>query len=333
MKTKLALLLVLPLIPLTSHASDRSTLSFTFDNDGLYGVDQDYTNGLFLSYATGRFQPDGLLKALSLSAWHDTSLDKLEFTLGHKIYTPKELKADYPLVNDRPYSGYLHSELNFISLTPEHAHRFNLTIGTTGEHSLADDAQDFVHGITNSKQPNGWQYQIEDSIVGSIGYLSHFRLGRMQSFSNTEWDISNVSEVNAGNFRSDIATGFMLRWGSRLDGNLGAANIDSEAPFRAGMIGNSSSGWFLFTGFEGRYRFNDVTIDGYRPGIFENSEVHEPSRYDVSIDNVQATGVAGIALYDKQFGIALSTTIKTPDFKNSPRKVYRTGSLSLYTFF
>ncbi|MDN3684506.1 hypothetical protein QW180_16610 [Vibrio sinaloensis] len=42
-------LLALLLCAWNVHASERSTVTFAIDNDGLFGVDQDYTNGLFFS--------------------------------------------------------------------------------------------------------------------------------------------------------------------------------------------------------------------------------------------------------------------------------------------
>ena len=150
------LLRTLPLILLASSAvaSERSTVSFSIDNDGVFGVDQDYTNGLFLTYTSGAVTPNWLTNPMSLSFWGGASLDKYEFTLGHKMYTPSDINATTPMVNDRPYAGYLHAEFNYISLHPQQAQRFNLTLGTTGESSLADQAQDIVHGITGSDEPS-----------------------------------------------------------------------------------------------------------------------------------------------------------------------------------
>ncbi|WP_406733086.1 lipid A deacylase LpxR family protein [Vibrio scophthalmi] len=310
-----------------SYASERSTLSFSIDNDGVFGVDQDYTNGLFLSYTSSSIQPNSLLKPLSLSFWGASSLDKYEVTLGHKMYTPTDIEATEPLADNRPYAGFLHAELNYISLHPQQAQRFNFTLGTTGENSLADKAQDIVHGITGSDDPQGWHYQVGDQIVANLGYLSHFNWYRERISSNTEFEIANVSEINAGNFRSDVSTGIMFRWGTDLAGNMGAANIDSENPFRAGMIGASNGGWFVYGGIEARYRFNDITIEGDRPGL------PDPDLYEVSLAHNQATAIVGVAWYNASYGLSLATTIKTADYKDAPDDIYGTGSLSLFTFF
>ena len=331
------LLRTLPLILLASGAvaSERSTVSFSIDNDGVFGVDQDYTNGLFLTYTSGAVTPNWLTNPMSLSFWGGASLDKYEFTLGHKMYTPSDIESTTPMINDRPYAGYLHAEFNYISLHPQQAQRFNLTLGTTGESSLADQAQDIVHGITGSDEPRGWAYQVDDEFVGSLGYLSHFNLWRERAIANTDWEISNVSEVNAGNFRSDVSTGFMFRWGTDLAGSMGAANIDNENPFRAGMLGASQGGWFIFGGIEARYRFNDITIEGDRSGVvdYANRNGENPSIYDVTLEEKQASAVAGFAWYNEHFGATVTATAKTPDYKEAKDSMYGTGGLALYAFF
>ncbi|WP_391087469.1 lipid A-modifier LpxR family protein [Vibrio sp. NH-UV-68] len=335
MKSNHIYILPLLLASAASVASDKSTVSFSIDNDGIFGVDQDYTNGLFLSYATGSITPYRLFEPLSLSFWGAASLDKFEFVLGHKMYTPSDIEATAPLANDRPYAGFLHTEFNYISLNPQQAQRFNLTLGTTGESSLADQAQDIVHGITGSDEPQGWAYQIDDKFVASIGYLSHFNLWRQRSIANTDWEISNVSELNAGNFRSDVSTGLMFRWGADLGGSMGAANIDNENPFRASMLAGSQGGWFVFTGIEARYRFNDITIEGERSGVnkYAISQSEDPNIYNVNLDKTQASAVAGFAWYNQSFGATLSATAKTPDYKEAQESIYGTGALALYAFF
>ncbi|PMG47974.1 exonuclease [Vibrio lentus] len=327
----------LPLILLSfsSLASERSTLTFALDNDGIFGVDQDYTNGLFLGYTSSGITPYNWVKPLSLSYWGASSLDKWEITIGHKMYTPSDIELETPSANDRPYAGYLHTEFNYISLNPQQAQRFNITFGTTGERALSEDAQKLVHSITKSDEPMGWEYQVDDEWAGSVGYLSHFNLMRNQALANTDYEISSVSEINVGNFRSDISTGFMFRWGTDLGGNFGAANISTENPFKAGMIGASNTGWFTYAGLEGRYRFNDLTIEGDRSGVDEyaNKNNQDPAIYDVTLENIQATAVLGFAWYNQYVGASFALTAKTPDYEEAKESMYTTGGITMFAFF
>ncbi|GEM74889.1 lipid A deacylase LpxR family protein [Vibrio sagamiensis] len=308
-------------------ASTPSTFSFTLDNDGIFGVDQDYTNGLFLSYATGKLKPKTELQLLSLSDQNGKNVDKVEWILGHKMFTPSEIEADHPICNDRPYAGYLHTAVNYLSLTDNKAVRYNVTIGTTGDGSLSSKAQDIVHGITGSTPPQGWDYQIDDYLAFSLGYRAFNTLIRSQG-ERTQWEITNVNDINVGNFRSDISQGVMLRWGTNLNTSIAAANISAEGPFHASMLTDNTPSWFIFTGFEGRYRFNDITIEGERSAIPETQ-----NRFDVTLQHWQASAIAGAAWYNKHLGASFTFTVKTPDYTEAPTDVYGTGSLSLFAFF
>lgn len=324
---KLSKLIVLTLLSPVAMASTKSTVSFTLDNDGIFGVDQDYTNGIFLSYATGQLKQESQWQWLSLADSEHANIDKIELVLGHKMWTPSDIEADYPLVNDRPYAGYLHTEINYLSLTDDKAVRYNFTIGATGESSLSEKAQEIVHGITGSTDPQGWDYQIDDKVAFSLGYRVFNKLMRSEE-QKTQWEITNINDINAGNFRSDVSQGVMFRWGTNLASSIGAANISVESPFSASMLAQDTSSWFLFTGFEGRYRFNDMTIEGDRPGIPEPS-----APYDVTLQNWQASAVAGATWYNQNYGASLTFTIKTPDYEESQTDVYGTGSFSVFAFF
>ncbi|KXZ38535.1 lipid A deacylase LpxR family protein [Vibrio alginolyticus] len=320
-------LIILTLLSPVAIASTKSTVSFTIDNDGIFGVDQDYTNGVFLSYATDQLIQESQWKWLSLANSEHANIDKIELVLGHKMWTPSDIEADYPLINDRPYAGYLHTEINYLSLTSDKAVRYNFTIGATGESSLSEKAQEIVHGITGSTDPQGWDYQIEDKVAFSLGYRVFNKLMRSEE-QKTQWEITNINDINAGNFRSDVSQGVMFRWGTNLANSIGAANISLESPFSASMIAQNTSSWFLFTGFKGRYRFNDMTIEGDRPGIPEPS-----APYDVTLQNWQASAVAGVSWYNQNYGASITFTIKTPDYEEAQTDVYGTGSFSVFAFF
>ena len=324
---KLSKIIILILLSPVVLASSQSTISFTLDNDGLFGVDQDYTNGIFLSYATEQLKQESQWRWLSLANLGIANTDKIEWVLGHKMWTPSNISANYPLVNDHPYAGYLHTEINYISLTDNKAVRYNFTIGVTGERSLSEKAQEVIHGITGSAEPHGWDYQVDDKVAFSLGYRVFNKLIRSEE-QNTQWEVTNINSINAGNFRSDVSQGIMFRWGTNLANNIGAANINVESPFSASMLAQGTSSWFLFTGFEGHYRFNDITIEGKRSGIFKPS-----APYKITLQNWQASAVAGATWYNQNYGASLTLTIKTPDYEESQTDIYGTGSFSVFAFF
>ncbi|WP_162046116.1 lipid A deacylase LpxR family protein [Vibrio taketomensis] len=317
MKTQIGITMSL-LLGFGAQASDKSTLFFNLDNDGLFGTDYDYTSGIFLGYTSGSLSKSHRLEALSLSS---SSTDKWEFVFGQKMYTPEDIYADTPIANDRPYAGILFSEINYLSIESRQVTRYNFTIGTVGENSYARQAQEFVHELTGSMFPNGWEYQIDEGLVASIGYQRHATLYR-----NSHWEIANISEANGGNFRSDITTGFMFRWGNTLNNNLGAANIDTERVFRPGLLTPDNHAWFMFVGAKGGYRFNDVTIEGDRPAI------EDPHNYPITLQHWQASAVTGIVWYNQNYGISLSLALKSKEYQQAPRATYGNASFAMFYF-
>lgn len=321
---------VLPLLLLSASAwaSEQSTLSLAVDNDGVFGVDRDYTSGVFINYTSSAITPSLSTKPLSLSLWGVNSIDKIGFTLGQKLYTPSNISSSLAQVDQHPYAGYLYAEANYLSINPNFTQKFNVTVGTTGKRSLAEDSQKFIHGITGSVEPQGWQYQVDNQWAGSVGYIANSKIFRAPSVANSDVELSNISEVNAGNFRSNAATGFMLRWGENLEDSLGAANISSENPFHPGMLGASNSGWFLYTGVRASYVFNDLTVEGDR------SELPEPtSLYEVTLEHGQNTAVAGFAAYTQFYGVNLSLSSNSKTYKESEHARSAIGGITLFAFF
>lgn len=101
------------------------------------------------------------------------------------------------------------------------------------------------------------------------------------------------------------------------------------------MIGASNNGWFTYAGLEGRYRFNDLTIEGDRSGVDEyaNKNNQDPAIYDVTLENIQATAVLGVAWYNQYVGASFALTAKTPDYKEAKESVYTTGGITMFAFF
>jgi hypothetical protein len=120
----------------------------------------------------------------------------------------------------------------------------------------------------------------------------------------------------------------MFRFGSELGGNFGAANIGTESPFKAGMIGSSNQGWFTYFGVKARFRFNDITIEGDRPGIPEPSDA-----YDVTLQPIQGEAVLGATWYNSYVGVNIFAGTKSAEYKEASKSIYGNGGISLFAFF
>ncbi len=324
MKIRICLFNLVFLLPATLNAQ---TFSFTIDNDGIYAADRYYTNGITLSYITTPIELSKQQSWLSLSAPASQAIDKLEFYLSQKMWTPANYARSEPEPGDRPYAGYLELKTSYLSSTSDKVARYSAFIGTTGKRAGAEQAQKLVHKYTNSTKPKGWDYQIDEKFTLGVGYQRFDNLWRSNNPGH-KLEISTVTQANAGNFRSDIALGLMLRWGDNLDTNFGAASITIEDPFHPGALNRADKGWFIYSGVSARYRFNDMTLTGRR------SNLPEPSAdFAVTQRHTQGIAVLGLAAYSGNIGISFALTMSTSDYKESQYDYSGTGSLSLFTFF
>src|SRR5688500_4511393 len=78
----------------TATAQDKSTLSFTIENDSFFGTDRYYTHGFRLQYM---HQPNELPEWTStflnnfLPLGMDVNRRRIGFALGQELYTPARI--------------------------------------------------------------------------------------------------------------------------------------------------------------------------------------------------------------------------------------------------
>ncbi|MDG3088388.1 lipid A deacylase LpxR family protein [Vibrio hannami] len=284
-----------------------TSVALIVDNDGIFGTDEDYTSGVVLDLSS-----DLSSEWLGAQRWR--------MQLGQKIWTPSNLDATTPQPNERPYAGLLYAQGSIINRTAIRLHEFGLMLGTTGPDSYADQGQKFIHGITDSTDPRGWDYQIDNQIVGSALYKGHY----LVSVPSQKQEVSTLFRAEAGNFRSEVATGLIWRWGSNLSDSFGTITPSNEGSFSAAaMAKGSTSGTFFFSGIEGRYRFNDITIEG--------DTMRET--YPINIQNLQATIVFGGVAYWNNMGINITVASKTKDYKEAASDIASNASFSAFMRF
>jgi hypothetical protein len=323
---RLSVLCTLPLIATTAAAESNSSFYFGLDNDGVFGVDQDYTNGIFLSYSTETvLNEDSLFYYLPTEPFAKGSGNETRWSIefGQKMWTPSDIEATDPLPGERPFAGLLYGEASLYALDDDQVSSFGLLIGTTGENSFAEEGQKLVHSITNSDDPNGWHNQIYNQIVVNLSHKNDRRFYESNSESGWGGEWSGNYRAMLGNFRSEVAVGGLYRWGYQLSDSFGSTNISNEASLDPTMIRRAKTGGYLFSGIEGRYRFNDITIDGDRPDTVP----------ETTVENIQATAVLGAVGYYNGWGVSFSIAAKSNDFEEDNSKFLANGSLALFWLF
>ena len=193
------------------------------DNDLLTGqtTDRDYTGGLALTLSGRRAREypvsidswraaiDGLIHFPHLYHSNETmSFHSQQY--GMTLFTPDDIKSVAPVYDDRPYASlFFMSNSEFTVLPKEDiAYVSRLTIGFLGL-DAAEDVQSFLHEITDSDVPNGWQNQ-----VSSGGEPTAMLTYSMQSnlVSTQHHQLKAEYEANLG-FVTDVNAGLSWRWG------------------------------------------------------------------------------------------------------------------------
>lgn len=308
------------------HAYNAGSISFSTDNDGIVGTDKNYTNGVFIEYnsaAISQFETNAPLPLNYIAALlplKSSTQKGWRFRIGQQMWTPENIEAIEPVHNERPYAGLLFFEAGIYQYSPASVDKYSAMIGVTGPNSLTEKSQKLIHDIIGSEDPMGWDYQIESQAVFNLGYQGHRLITRQQTSLINDYDISGVGRMNVGNYQSEVAIGGVARWGLNLANNFGAIGFSPGKFVDVSVLSSSKSGYFLFTGIESRYRFNDITIDGDRPDVVP----------DTNVKHLQATAVLGAVYYQPKWGASLSFAITTPEYEEDKHRSNSVGSLELF---
>ncbi|MGF1686759.1 lipid A deacylase LpxR family protein [Photobacterium japonica] len=310
-------------------AFSASSVSFSMDNDGIVGTDQNYTNGVFLEFnasptsSLSAHAPTPIRQVATLFPLNDDAQQGWSVRLGQQMWTPEDIETTEPVANDRPYAGILFLESGIYQYASTYADKFDVMLGVIGPNAFAEQSQKFIHEIIGSDDPMGWDHQIEHDILLNLGYQGHRLLTRQPAWGMESYELSAVGRVNAGNYQSEAAIGGVLRWGNHLTDNFGTTGFNPGKWVDVGMLSSSASGYFFFAGIEGRYRFNDITIEGDRPDNVP----------DTHIEHWQATAVLGGVYYQPRWGASLSFATNSPEFKEDERSSTSMGSLEVFWRF
>ncbi|HMG94205.1 MAG TPA: lipid A deacylase LpxR family protein [Chryseolinea sp.] len=213
----------------------KDYLSLTFENDLFYfqkPSDQYYTNGFkYERVGPGYEKRNYLLNKLLLGfrkKKRPTALRNYGFFFGQNIYTPTDITISDIQTDDRPYAGWLYFGVK--KMSTDTARNIRLTselyIGIIGPYSFAGETQAFVHKLTDSAPPQGWDNQI-DSDLGIL-YANRFefqlvpfpkaprtyiRVNESTKVRKNYFEVISFGELQVGTIYNNVGGGLMLRAG------------------------------------------------------------------------------------------------------------------------
>lgn len=327
--------------------SESWTFTGRFENDLFANTDRFYTSGIKLNWVSPDLEWFKELPWLAMDAPLQNAikegLEHLPFSdrknrqrhvslsVGHKMYTPQDIETAALIPDDRPYAGWLFGSAAFHSKSYNRLDSFEIQAGFTGDWSLAEETQNFIHSIRGIEKARGWDNQIDTELAVALIYDHKHRYIPDMDFTS-KWGFDAISSVGGavGNAFTHINAGFEVRAGWNLPADFGTALIrpggETNAPAdRADPRYQNefkSFSFHLFAAVNGRAVLHDIFLDG---NTFSDS-------HSVSKETFVGDFVLGASLSFRRLKFAYSHVLRTKEFKRQP-DTQQFGSISIsYTY-
>lgn len=297
------------------------TFSLYIENDTFAGDDDQYTNGLKLTwsqYGLADFPNDAWLHRwlYPVAGWlgfqNPPEAEKaLTFSIGQNIFTPKDIEATELIKDDRPYAGITYAELSFHKKYANRMHTFGICAGIVGPHSYAEEIQTVAHDILNHNDPNGWDHQLEDEPVICMIYDYKRKIFESNINAGLGGDFIVNTGGGLGTIRTFYSVGLSMRYGWNVPNDCGNFPIQPATCFNAELKESSCSrrgsrfGVHFFLSGAGQLVLHDIFLDG---NTFRDSH---------SVDKKPVIGIfmGGIGLVTGKIKTVLAYVARTKSFE------------------
>jgi len=301
--------------------------SAQFEND-LFGSgdDQFYSNGMEFSYLSLE-DPSGWITGVSrlLPFFHTGDVGAVQYSIGQKIYTPKDTETRTLIEDDRPYAGWLYGSAELLSRyvnEPNYkvGNILGITLGIVGPSSQAGDTQNGWHDLIDIEKTHGWDNELRDELGIVLTYTrrwQHFR----QLGGGLEFETAPHVVGALGNVYTYAGAGGLLRLGSGLRNDIAPPNIRPGFPGVSYLRPSTRPSWYFFAGAEGRAVARNIFLDG---NTFKDS--HSVDKKPLVMD-LQF----GFAFHINQIRISLSNVWRSHEFEEQDKHA-QFGSINISFF-
>jgi len=308
------------------HATSRDLFTATLENDLFAGKDGGYSSGVSISWAhggLGEFTAENIpawIHALSKDLYISTQSGKrraVSYALRQNMQTPSDITVPTLIEDEAPYVGLLTWAANLHAFDDHVADRLALTLGVVGPLSAAESAQKFVHKVTGSDEPKGWDNQIENEPVFLLSAERLWRLVDASVDGGTGMDVIGIGQADIGTLQSRLAAGVGVRYGGHLDISFPTATV---LPGRLvnPLAGSVAHSWHVFLNVLGTFVANDISIEG---NTFQDS-------HSVPLEHWQAQAVAGLSFNFDRWAFLLAAAVATDRYEGQAEPT-RFGSLGV----
>lgn len=301
-----------------------ATWSFTWENDGFFGSDQNYTSGLRLSYLSGNRELDSMgewvaRRVLGLGTDPGRLRVRKGFSIGQEIFTPEDGDVRTPLPDQHPYAGYLYGRLTSLVEQVDRVDQLSVELGVVGPSALGRQAQDSVHDFFDRERFLGWDNQIQDTPGINISYDRQKRVAH-KTGDGLGFDCIVNGGFSLGTVDTSVRAGANIRMGQNLKAGFGPPRVRPSTAGSGFFRPQTGGSWYVFAGGEVRARAHNIFLDGSLFRDDDPSVEKEPVVSDVQ---------AGTALQWKSSQVAFTYVLRSEEFETqNERQQFAAVSLS-----
>ncbi|MEQ6121262.1 lipid A deacylase LpxR family protein [Reichenbachiella sp. MALMAid0571] len=254
---------------LTLKGQDKSSdilnreVILTVDNDALlFGKnDKYYSSGIFIKYRRLVDEDRSWYKLFNKR--DNLSKAIVSYDLAHRMYTPYDIDESDEANIDRPYAGWLNLNVGMNYHFKNNATLiFNYDLGWLGSATRTDDIQIWWHHLFNMKQPNGWKYQINNTLATNFSALYQKRILK----SGDAFDLIAEQFVQVGTIRNNARSGMTMRLGKvgSLDNSIYTYSKMGQVKQKVQDIPQDErlQEFYFYFNATLEYVFYNATIDG-----------------------------------------------------------------------
>ena len=289
--------------------SEKSTISFTVENDSFFGTDRYYTHGFRLQYMHPPNEVPGWT-ATFLNHFPTLGMKvdrrRVGVALGQELYTPAKIGRSTLQEGDRPYGAWLHGSLimrraGMLAGKFPSMDEFELDLGVVGPEALGEDTQTWWHKVTDQPEPRGWDHQLELEPALQLYFTRSVQMGfRTENFWGL--DIVPHARMALGNMYIYGEVGTLMRAGYNLPSEYVVSPMESFSTHPSYDPPEWSG--YVFAGADGRVVGRNIFLDG---NTFRDSHSVEKELFVADMR-------AGGAVRYKGFETVVSVVHRTREF-------------------
>lgn len=243
--------------------------TFSTDNDLIFQTDKTYTAAIFFSWMGEEYSKadkDSFTYSYT-STLKDTfnyipfisfKDKKLNATIDFQemIITPEDINESEPVYDDIAYAGTVGVHFSLYSWDEYEFDLFRVSVGAVGPVSGAEYIQKYIHRLTNSTEPKGWDNQLDNHFALNFGYTKGLKSYTYNLNHNTRLEWFNSLFADVGNYYTGFGAGTLLRFGQNMPHNfdtltaLMSVTATNQINFKDR---NNKFGWALSAGTYSNY--------------------------------------------------------------------------------